>query len=195
MWHTESLDVSHVHCGRLTFFKALCRDVLEIGILARSRLEKGMMIIWRLRERTIEHRTLKGRSLKIWNKSANGILGPLQGHTHEPCWTDFLIARHGEELTRVGLEAVLELIAKVLSRKDRRVERVVDYEGGVEVWEGLRFVSVFESFGKPRRTRWPTAPSRRLKHGQGCVDCTHLKTVVSNRRQIDGIDDVDDDGN
>jgi len=142
MWHTESLDVSHVHCGRLTFFKALCRDVLEIGILARSRLEKGMMIIWRLRERTIEHRTLKGRSLKI----------------HEPCWTDFLIARHGEELTRVGLEAVLELIAKVLSRKDRRVERVVDYEGGVEVWEGL-------------------------------------KTVVSNRRQIDGIDDVDDDGN
>lgn len=74
MWHTESLDVSHVHCGRLTFFKALCRDVLEIGILARSRLEKGMMIIWRLRERTIEHRTLKGRSLKIWNKSANSIL-------------------------------------------------------------------------------------------------------------------------
>jgi hypothetical protein len=76
---------------------------------------------------------------------------------HESCWTDFLIAsRHGEVLTRDGPKGVLEVIAKVLSPKNRRVVRVVDYEGMLVVWEGL-------------------------------------KTVVSSRRQIGGIDDVDVD--
>jgi hypothetical protein len=141
VWHAKGLEVPHIRSRGLALLKALCWHVLKIGILTRSRLQKGMMVIWRLRERTIEHRTLKGRSLEI----------------HESCWTDFLITtRHGEVLTRDGPKGVLGVIAKVLSPKNRRVVRVVDYEGMLVVWEGL-------------------------------------KTVVSSRRQIGGIDDVDVD--
>jgi hypothetical protein len=49
-----------------------------------------------------------------------------------------VIARHGEELTRFGLEAVLELACKRFSSKICRVECVVDYERGARVWERLR---------------------------------------------------------
>ena len=66
-------------------------------------------------------------------------------HTDDPWLSHLLIARHGEELTRLGLKAVLELVRKVLSDVHRRVVRVVDYERGLEVCEGLRLVSVFES--------------------------------------------------
>jgi hypothetical protein len=157
VWHAKGLEVPHIRSRGLALLKALCWHVLKIGILTRSRLQKGMMVIWRLRERTIEHRTLKGRSLEIWSRSANGILGSFQGLTHESCWTDFLITtRHGEVLTRDGPKGVLGVIAKVLSPKNRRVVRVVDYEGMLVVWEGL-------------------------------------KTAVSSRRQIGGIDDVDVD--
>jgi hypothetical protein len=59
---------------------------------------------------------------------------------YDPCLTHFLIARHGEELARFGHKAVLELVGEVLSDEDRRVVRVADYEGGVEVWEGRKTI-------------------------------------------------------
>jgi hypothetical protein len=113
-----------------TLHEALLRGIFasgkiwKVGILDVSRLEKRVMIVRCRRITTVEHRIFHDRRLEF----------------HEPWLTCPVIARHGEELTRFGLEAVLELACKRFSSKICRVECVVDYERGARVWERLKVV-------------------------------------------------------
>jgi hypothetical protein len=117
--------------GRVPLFKDPLRLVvtawyiLEISCLEISRLEERVMIIGCLGVRTIEHRVVDSRGgLKL----------------DESWLLHFLITRHGEERSRFGLEALLELVCEVLSKEDRRVGRVVDYERGVGEGERLKTI-------------------------------------------------------
>lgn len=130
MWHVEGLVILNFHEGWFEFFKAslvvnIAWNIRKVYVLRISRLEKWMMIVRCLRVRTEEHRVGNGR-------------GGLE--VDDPCLSHLLIARHGEEMTRLGLKAVLELVRKVLSNKGRRVVGVVDYERAVEVCEGLKTI-------------------------------------------------------
>lgn len=76
-------------------------QVLEVGILNVAGLEKRVMVVRSWRITTVEHRVVHGRRLEF----------------HESCLTRPVIARHGEELTRFALEAVLEMTSERLSNK------------------------------------------------------------------------------
>jgi len=97
------------------------RNILKVGFLNITWLEKGMVVIWCLLKRAIEHLVVNGsRGLKLWFESVTStwIMSLKKGmHTDEPCLTHFIIARHGEELTRFGVEAFLELVFELLSYK------------------------------------------------------------------------------
>ena len=115
-----------LHDRGFAMFKALLKvfitwNILKVMFWNIAWLEKRVMVVWCLLERAIEHRSVNGtRRLKLWFESVTSTWGQMSNdevHTDEPCLTQFIIARHGEELTRFGVEAVLELVVELLSYK------------------------------------------------------------------------------
>lgn len=128
------------HTDGLAIVKTLLRliviswDVLKIGVLTVARLKKRMMVVRRLQKGTIEHLIGDSRGLKVYAESEKTLSRIFEGgHTNKPRLSHLLIAGHGEQFARFGLEAFLELSGKMFSNVIWRVERIVDYERGSEL--------------------------------------------------------------